>query len=172
MPNDQQSMTFTIREAKPDDFDAIWIIFKAVVSTGTSYVYHPNTPKERAFDIWMVWPKKTMVCLNESGKIVGTYYVKENRPDLGSHICRCGFMVDPNARRQGIGEAMCKHALVLAKSLGFRGMQLSYVVTTNIPSVQLWEKMGFQKVGRVPNAFQHQELGDVDVWIMYKSLTN
>ncbi len=162
----------TIREAKPTDYDSIWPIFKAVVSTGTSYVYSPNTTKEGAFEIWMQRPKKTLVCLNMDETIVGTYYIKENRPDLGSHICRCGFMVSPDARRQGIGEAMCKHSLELAKSMGFRGMQLSYVVATNTPSVQLWEKMGFQKVGRVPNAFQHQNLGDVDVWIMYKSLTD
>ena len=79
-------------------------------------------------------------------------------------------MVDPNIRRQGVGEAMCKHAIDTATSLGFRGMQLGYVVSTNTASVNLWKKMGFTEVGRVPNAFQHQSLGDVDVLIMYRSL--
>jgi len=161
-----------IREATSSDFDTIWSIFRLVVSTGTSYVYSPTTTKDAAYDIWMERPLKTYVYLDDHGSITGTYYIKENRPDLGSHICRCGFMVHPDAHRQGIGEAMCSHALAIAPTLGFRGMQLSYVVSTNHASVNLWLKMGFQQVGRVPNAFQHQSLGDVDILIMHKSLTN
>ena len=153
-------------------FDAIWPIFTAVVQTGQSYVYSPSTSKTEAYDIWMTRPIKTFVVLNDDEDVIGTYYIKENRPDLGSHVCRCGFMVDPNIRRQGVGEAMCKHAIDTAKSLGFRGMQLGYVVSTNTASVNLWKKMGFTEVGRVPNAFQHQSLGDVDVLIMYQALAN
>jgi L-amino acid N-acyltransferase YncA len=161
-----------VREALDSDFDDIWDIFHNVVSTGTSYVYAPNTTKDGAYRIWMTLPKKTFVYANNAGQILGTYYIKENRPDLGSHICRCGFMVHPNARRQGIGESLCHHALKTAPVLGFRGMQLSYVVSTNQASIKLWLKMGFTHVGTVPNAFQHQSLGDVDVLIMYKALTN
>ncbi|MEC8677422.1 MAG: GNAT family N-acetyltransferase [Candidatus Margulisiibacteriota bacterium] len=161
-----------ITEANQSDFDEIWNIFSAVVKTGTTYVYSPNTTKEQAFDIWMTRPKKTFVLRDINGVMKGTYYIKENRPDLGSHICRCGFMVLPSSRREGVGEAMCKHSLEESKKLGFRGMQLSYVVESNKASVNLWLKMGFTKVGQIPNAFQHQELGDVNVLIMYKSLTD
>lgn len=160
-----------ILEATPHDFEDIWPIFRDVVSSGTTYVYSPNTPKYTAFSIWMVQPKKTYIARSEpNGPIIGTYYIKENRPDLGSHICRCGFMVNPLFRRQGVGEALCKHAIEMASLLGFRGMQLSYVVATNTASIQLWLKMGFREIGRVPGAFQHAEHGDVDVLIMYKSL--
>ena len=162
-----------ISEACDVDFDEIWAIFKSVVSLGTTYVYHPLTSKNQAHDIWMIRPKKTYIVRDEeSNQALGTYYIKENRPDLGSHICRCGFMVSLQARRKGVGEAMCQHALKSAKGLGFRGMQLSYVVSTNQASVNLWLKMGFTQVGRVPKAFQHASLGDVDVLIMYKSLTD
>ncbi len=161
-----------IREATDNDFDDIWAIFNAVVKTGESYVYSPDTTKDDAYRIWMTLPIKTFVMIGDKGNIVGTYYIKQNRPDLGSHICRCGYMVHPDARRQGIGEAMCQHSLSVAPDLGFRGMQLGYVVSSNTASVNLWKKMGFIEVGRVPNAFQHQSLGDVDVLIMYQSLTN
>jgi len=161
-----------IREATNQEFDDVWGIFQSVVKTGTSYVYSPHTTKEEAYRIWMTLPQKTYVMLGDQGTIAGTYYIKPNRPDLGSHICRCGYMVHPDLRRQGIGEAMCQHSLWMAPQLGFRGMQLSYVVSTNTASVALWKKMGFKQVGRVPNAYQHAEFGDVDVLIMYQSLTN
>lgn len=161
-----------IREATEQDFDDIWFIFQSVVKTGTSYVYSPHTTKDEAHRIWMTLPKKTFVMVDDNGRIQGTYYIKQNRPDLGSHVCRCGYMVHTSARRQGVGEAMCRHSLAIAPSLGFRGMQLTYVVSTNIASVALWKKMGFTQVGRVPNAYQHAEFGDVDVLIFYQSLTN
>lgn len=160
-----------IRLATPDDFEKIWPIFHHVVQDATTYVYSPTTSKKEAYDIWMTKPVATYVVENASGDVLGTYYIKENRPGLGSHICRCGFMVSPDCRRQGIGRKMCEHALKHAKLLGFRGMQLGYVVSTNKASVALWLSMGFTHVGTVPKAFQHRELGDVDVLIMYQDLT-
>ena len=130
-------------------------------------MYSPNTNKAEAYDIWMTRPIKTYVDLNDDDVVIGTYYIKENRPDLGSHVCRCGFMVDPNIRRQGVGEAMCKHAIDTATSLGFRGMQLGYVVSTNAASV-IFGRWGLRSWPGT-NAFQHQSLGDVDVLIMYRS---
>ena len=161
-----------IYEANNEDFDNIWDIFNNVVQSGDAYVYSPMTSKESAFNIWMKRPIKTFVFKSNQNEILGTYYIKENRPDLGSHVCRCGFMVAPLARKQGIAQQMCYHSFDIAKSLGFRGMQLGYVVSTNKASVNLWHKMGFDHVGTVPNAFQHQVLGDVDVFIFYKSLAD
>ena len=45
-----------ITEAQVNDFDEIWAIFSAVIQTGDTYVYSPNTSKEQAFDIWMKAP--------------------------------------------------------------------------------------------------------------------
>ena len=160
-----------IREARSADFDSIWLIFQDIVKRGDTYVYSPQTSKTMAFEIWMKRPLKTFVLVGDDDHILGTYYIKENRPDLGSHVCRCGFMVASQARRKGIGEKMCRHSFEQAISLGFRSMQLGYVVSTNQASVNLWLKMGFKIVGTVPKAFQHQHFGDVDVLIMYKDLT-
>jgi L-amino acid N-acyltransferase YncA len=163
-------LTFSL--ATDDDFDAIWPIFHAVVQSGTTYVYAPTTSKESAHTIWMEQPRQTYIARNAENKVVGTYYIQENRPDLGNHICRCGFMVSPDFRKQGVGQALCEHSLVTALTLGFRAMQFSYVVSTNHAAIRLWLKMGFTHIGTVPNGFRHAVLGYVDIWIMYKSLTD
>jgi ribosomal protein S18 acetylase RimI-like enzyme len=80
-------------------------------------------------------------------------------------------MVHPSAQGQGIGKEMCKHSLQEAKRLGFVAMQFNLVVSTNLAAVHLWEKLGFSIVGTIPIAFHHQELGYVDAYIMYQSLS-
>ena len=42
----------TIRPALPADFDAMWPIFQAVVSAGTTYFFVPDTTPEEAFAYW------------------------------------------------------------------------------------------------------------------------
>ena len=48
-------------------------------------------------------------------------------------------------------------------------MQFNFVVVSNEPAVMLWRKLGFEIVGRVPEAFRHPSLGLVDALVMYRS---
>ena len=50
-------------------------------------------------------------------------------------------------------------------------MQFNFVVATNIRAIAIWQGAGFDIVGRLPQAFRHPELGDVDALVMYKTLT-
>ncbi len=49
-------------------------------------------------------------------------------------------------------------------------MQFNFVVSTNVRAVNLWGAMGFETVGRLPGAFRHPTLGDVDALVMYRTL--
>jgi ribosomal protein S18 acetylase RimI-like enzyme len=65
---------------------------------------------------------------------------------------------------------MCKHSQQQAVARGFRAMQYNLVVATNQAAVSLWQKHGFEVIGTLPKAFQHQRLGYVDAFVMYKQL--
>lgn len=158
-----------IRRAIEGDFDAIWEIMEEVFLQGDTYPHSPETSREAAFQYWMARPSATYVAVNK-GEIVGTYYLRPNQPDLGSHVCNAGYMVRSTARNRGIGTAMGKHSLVEAKRLGFKAMQFNLVIVTNEPSVRLWKKLGFEIVGTLPEAFRHKELGLVDALVMYRML--
>ncbi|RME86097.1 MAG: GNAT family N-acetyltransferase [Caldilineae bacterium] len=158
-----------IREATDADFDAIWPIFKSIVSQGDTYAYDPETDRAQAYELWMKKPLRTYVA-EHNGRIVGTYYIKPNQPALGAHVCNCGYMVSEEARGQGIATAMCLHSQEEARRLGFRAMQFNLVVATNEGAVRLWQKLGFEIVGRLPKAFRHAHLGFVDAYVMYKWL--
>jgi ribosomal protein S18 acetylase RimI-like enzyme len=66
---------------------------------------------------------------------------------------------------------MCEHSQEIARQLGYKAMQFNIVVSTNETAVNLWTKLGFDTVGRLPKAFRHRTLGYVDAFVMYKWLT-
>ncbi len=113
---------------------------------------------------WLVDPMATYVA-KESGVSVGTYYIKPNQPDLGAHVCNCGYIVAESARGRGVASLMCEHSQLEARRLGFLAMQFNLVVSTNEVSVHLWRKLGFEIVGSLPGAFKHSKHGFVDAFI-------
>ena len=162
-------MKMNIREAIEKDFDEIWPIFHEIVSAGDTYGYAVDTTKEQALDIWIKTPVKTFV-VEEDNNILGTYFLKSNQAGPGSHVCNCGFMVSSKARGRGLATAMCEHSQEIAKELGYQAMQFNFVVSSNEGAVKLWEKLGFEIVGRLPKAFNHPARGYVDALVMYKWL--
>jgi ribosomal protein S18 acetylase RimI-like enzyme len=78
--------------------------------------------------------------------------------------------VAPESRGRGVAAAMCEHSQQFARERGFRAMQFNFVVATNERAVKLWERLGFEVVGRLPGAFRHLRAGYVDALVMYKSL--
>lgn len=159
----------TIRPATPDDHDAIWSIFHAVVATGTTYAFTPDTDRNEALRLWVTMPNATYVA-EQDGSIVGTYFIKTNQPGLGAHVCNAGYMVAPTARRMGIGRAMGIHSLDEARRLGYRAMQFNFVVATNHGAIKLWQSLGFAIVGTIPQAFWHAEQGYTDIHVMHRLL--
>ena len=79
-------------------------------------------------------------------------------------------MVSPQHHGLGIGTAIGQHSLEEGRRLGFKAMQFNMVIKSNQAAVHLWKKLGFCIIGEIPNAFQHQRLGLVNVYIMFRAL--
>jgi L-amino acid N-acyltransferase YncA len=159
----------TIRQATEEDFEALWLIFRAVIATGSTYVFAPETSREDAFAYWF-GPGVSSYVAEDEGRVIGMYKIVANQRDLGSHVANASYMVDPTYAGRGAGKAMGLHSLVEARKAGFLAMQFNLVVSTNGAAVALWQKIGFSIVGTLPKAFRHQELGYVDAYVMYRFL--
>ena len=162
-------MSIQISPALPSDQEAVWKIIEPVIRAGDTYMYAPNSPKDKMPTLWFNADKYTYVAEME-GKIVGTFFLKANQPDLGSHVVNAGYMVHPDFRGRGIAEQMCRFSLTEAKRLGFKAMQFNCVIATNEVAVRLWQKCGFSIIGTLPKAYQHQKLDLVDAHVMYQWL--
>jgi len=175
-----------IRKATEEDSPAIWAIIKAVIATGDTYTFTPDSSREEMLDYWFSPDKHTYVALSEPGadvseggnatvmervsKIVGTFFLKANQPGLGSHVGNAGYMVAPGNYGKGIGRQMAEWSLDEARRLGFTAMQFNFVVKSNTYAVKLWQDIGFEIIGEIPDAFDHKELGLVNAYIMYRKL--
>ncbi len=154
--------------ATEQDFNAIWNIFKAVIAPGDSYIYEATTSKEEAHAILMVNTSPYVAKIGN--EIVGFYLIRQNRIGRGSHVCNAAYMVNPHYQNQKIGRLMGEHSLKEAKKLGYHAMQFNIVVSTNARAVHLWQSLGFHIIGTVPKAFNHQEKGLVDIYVMHRFL--
>ena len=159
-----------IRPATDSDRDAIWNILHEIISVGDTYALDPNISREDALAYWFT-PGTHVYAVEQPGiGIAGTYILRLNQSGGGSHVANAGFMVSAKARGQGFGRAMAEHCLSEARRLGFRAMQFNYVISTNTAAIRLWQELGFEIVGTLPNAFRHPEKEYVDVYVMYRSL--
>jgi len=165
----QKSSSWLIRPATSKDHEAIWRIIQSVIKTGDTYVFTPNASKEKMLEYWCGPDAYTYVALIDD-TIKGTFVLRDNKPDLGSHIGNGSYMVDPAAHGLGIGRRMGEHSIAEAKRLGYHAIQFNYVVKTNQPAVNLWLSLGFEIVGEVPEAFNHSQLGYTNVYVMYRKL--
>ncbi len=159
----------TIRLAREADFLAIWPIVRDVIRAGDTYAIEPGLTREAVRSLWMDAPRATYVA-ERDGEILGTYYLKTNQAGGGAHVCNAGYMVAEAARGQGIARAMCEHSQDEARELGYLAMQFNFVVETNQGAIALWERLGFETVGRLPRAFRHPQVGLVDARVMFKWL--
>ena len=158
-----------IRQATPEDHEQIWDIIRQVIAEGDTYVFSPDSPKEKMLAYWCGEDRHTYVATIDD-KVVGTFVIKDNQPDLGSHIANAGYMTSPAASGQGVGKAMGEFSLVVAKQLGYKAMQFNIVIATNQRAVRLWGKLGFKIIGEIPDAFNHRQNGLTNAYIMYRKL--
>lgn len=141
-----------------------------VFRQGETYVHAPDIEEDAARRHWVEVPEACFVALNDSGEVIGTYHLKANQPGLGNHVCNCGYIVAEAARGRGVASVLCEHSQREAVQRGYRAMQFNFVVSTNTGAIRLWERQGFEVVGRLPGAFRHPRLGYVDALVMFKQL--
>jgi ribosomal protein S18 acetylase RimI-like enzyme len=158
-----------IRAAGAPDHDAIWAMLEPVIRAGETYALPRDMMREAALQYWLGPGRETFVA-EIDGRIVGTYYLKANQAGGGSHVANCGYVTADEASGRGVARAMCLHSLDAARERGFRAMQFNLVVSTNERAIRLWQHLGFASVGRLPRAFHHPDLGDVDAFVMYREL--
>lgn len=158
-----------IRPGRDTDGGEVLRIARAIVEEGTTYAFAADTSDGELLDYWLAPGSASFVALQD-GRIVGCYVLRANQPGRGGHVANASYAVAPDARGLGVGHAMGLHSLEEARRRGFQAMQFNFVVASNQRAIALWQRLGFQTVGRLPAAFAHPELGLVDALVMHRFL--
>jgi GNAT superfamily N-acetyltransferase len=151
---------YTIRAAEPGDHGALFAIYADVVDEGGAFPREPPIDEETFRGAWI--DGKTGVFVAEvDGAVGGSYHLLPNYDGLAAHIANAGYMVAPKYRRRGVGRALVEHSLDEARRRGFDAMMFNLVVESN-PSRRMYEQLGFEVVGRVPDAIRGE--GAIVYW--------
>jgi len=159
-----------IRTADDADWPQIYPFYSTVMAEERTYPFPPRQTLDEAKPWWMESPPGRTVVAVDGDTIVGSAKMGANRPGRGAHIATGSFLVDPAHRGRGIGRALGEHTIEWCRSQGFHGIQFNAVVSVNHPAVHLWQSLGFDIVGTVPDAFDHPDHGLVGLHVMFRRL--
>ncbi len=159
-----------VREAVPDDWEAIWPFFREIAAAGETYAYDPEMSEADARAMWMVAPPGTAIVATEGDRVIATASAYANRDGPGSHVASASFMVDPSYAGRGAGRALGEWVVDWATRAGFKAIQFNAVVETNERAVRLWRSLGFEVIGTVPEAFRLPDGRYVGLHVMHRAL--
>jgi L-amino acid N-acyltransferase YncA len=159
-----------IRQATAQDWPLIYPIYAAIMTEGKTYAFPDGQSLEEARPWWMEEPPGQTVVAMSGGEIVGSAKMGANRPGRGSHVATASFIVDPTGQGNGTGRALGEYVIDYCRKQGFASIQFNAVVETNAPAVHLWQALGFQIIGTVPDTFDHPEHGLVGLHVMFRYL--
>lgn len=171
---------------KPEETESVRALFNNVVCEGNTYPQDvPLTPEEfaqywlkgEAFVVRLCQENQPSTVASPASQtvtpatqMVAAFYLKPNFPGRCSHICNAGFIVAPPFRGQGIGRMMGETLIEVARDRGYRAVMYNLVFETNVPSLKIWESMGFETLGRIPQAVRLSADCYVDAIMLYKPL--
>lgn len=146
----------TLSEVQAEDHDALYDRFAEIVGAGEGYPQAPGPLSVAEFDEYWLERKSLVVVARHEEALVGSYYLKPNFPGRAAHIANAGYFVITSRRGQGLGTALVEDSLTQARHLGFDALQFNLVFASN-PARRLYERLGFEAVGRVPEAVDGED---------------
>lgn len=159
-----------IRVCTDRDWTRIYEFYRFTMDAGRTYAFPPNQTIDEARPWWMEPPPGQTVVALDGQQIIGSAKMGPNRPGRGRHIATASFLVDPDHQGRGVGRALGEYVINWARGSGYHGIQFNAVVESNHAAVHLWQSIGFEIIGTVPEAFDHPEDGLVGLHVMYQSL--
>ncbi len=146
-------MNIKIRPYKKDDVLEAIGIWNKVVQDGIAFP-QVDFLTESSGDEFFCEQSFTGIAYDEESKeIIGLYILHPNNIGRCGHICNASYAVKKDMRGYGIGEKLVTHCINQAKELDFKILQFNAVVKSNESALRLYKKLGFIKLGVIPQGF-------------------
>lgn len=162
-------MSISIDEYSSSDLPQMIKIWNDIVAEGFAFpqeqILSPHSGKS-----FFASQTYCAVAKNNYGDVLGLYILHPNSVGHCGHICSAEYAVNKDSRGHHIGEKLVLDSLQEAKRQGFRILQLSAVVESNIHARHLYEKLGFVPLGTIPDGFRLNDGSYVNTCQYYHSL--
>lgn len=147
-------------------------IWNEAVSEGTHLPQSETFTEKEAAEFFREQSCTCIAADKSTGVIVGLYILYPNAEGRCSHIANSGYVVWSVMRHKGIGRQLVLHSLNQAKKSGFRILQLSSVVSTDMPARRLYASLGFKEIGLLPEGYKIDSGKYLDIVIYYRELSD
>ncbi len=154
-----------VRGYRKDDLEAMVTIWNEVIEDGEAFPQEELLTVDMA-DEFFAGQSHTAVAEDE-GKVVGLYILHPNNVGRCGHIANTSYAVSKDRRGEHIGEMLVKDSLEKAREKGFRLMQFNAVVESNIHARHLYERLGFQPLGMIPEGFRMKDGHYENIYLFY-----
>lgn len=124
----------------------------------------------RRIELWNSAPDRLRLVAEIDGALAGAaiVYGAGSQSRL-RHRCSVDITLYQKFCGMGVGTELLGELLAAAKAAGYEQAELD-VVSTNAPAIALYERLGFETVGRIPHALKYKDGGYADFLLMVKAL--
>lgn len=161
-------MAIIIRKYTEQDILAMMQIWNDVVREGDAFPQLETLTLEAANDFFAA-QSYTGVAV-DGDEVVGLYILHPNNVGRCGHLANASYAVKAGCRGRKIGEELVRDCLKQGPALGFKILQFNAVVCTNLAAIRLYEKLGFQRLGAIPNGFMLKDGSYTDIILFYIEL--
>ena len=171
----KNNKTYIFRQIQENDAEKLMVFMKQVLSETNNLSRLPD-------EITLEGEKKYVndhidnkngitILVEKDNKFVGSCnFEKKTGCKKISHKCSFGICLLQEVCGQGIGTRLFEELIKYAKEYSCEQAELS-VVTTNLPAINLYIKMGFKIAGTMPKSMKNEDGTYIDTYIMYLDLS-
>lgn len=159
-----------IREYQPTDVLQAMGIWNEVVREGVAFPQVDELTEQEAADFFSNQSYTGVAVDSDTGEVVGLYILHPNNVGRCGHISNTSYAVRSDKRGLHIGEQLVKDSLAVGARLGFRILQFNAVVAANVHALHVYERLGFTRLGRIPQGFLMKDGHYEDIILLYIEL--
>ena len=145
-------------------------IWNEVVRDGIAFPQVEELTEQEANDFFLSQSYTGIAEDDETDEVVGLYILHPNNVGRCGHICNTSYAVRSDKRGLHIGEQLVKDSLATGARLGFTLLQFNAVVASNIHALHLYERLGFTRLGPIPQGFLMKDGHYEDIILHYIEL--
>lgn len=166
----RDTLNIIVREYTKKDIAQMIEIWNEIVDTGTAFPQVEKLTETDAVNFFFGQSFTGVAENADTHEILGLYILHPNNIGRCGHISNASYAVKPTMRGLRIGEKLVVHSMQKGKELGYKILQFNAVVRTNYNAVHLYEKLGFIKLGVIPEGFLMKDGSFEDIILFYRIL--
>ena len=163
-------MEIKLRAYESADAQTAAAVWNRVVEDGVAFPQLEGLTEANADEFFRAQTYTGIAYDAESGEVVGLYILHPNNVGRCGHLCNASYAVKADVRGQHIGEKLVRDCMAQGKAHGFRILQFNAVVAENLAAIHLYEKLGFVRLGTVPEGFLLKDGRYCDILLFYHRL--